>query len=113
MTAASFPDGSGSRINLVQNPAGEGYLCPAFDPATSRRGIYEARLVDCRLYPLALMWDAAREQVLLGWDTKYPFMRDEVPSTVTAHAERVTSLREAKLAYRPTVVNDNWVITGF
>ncbi len=70
MTAASFPDASGSRINLVKNPVEEGYLCPAFDPATSRRGIYEGCLVDCRLYPLALMWDAAREQVLLGWDTK-------------------------------------------
>ena len=25
----------------------------------------------------------------------------------------LTSLCEAKLAYRPTAVNDNWVITGF
>lgn len=92
LPAASFPDTSGSKINLVPNPAGEGYLCPAFDPAASRCGIYEARPVDCQLYPLALMWDAAREQVLLGWDTKCPFMRDGVPHAITAHAERVSSL---------------------
>ncbi len=95
VTTASFPSAAGSQINLVQNPMGEGYLCPAFDPATNHCGIYEARPVDCQLYPLALMWDAAQERVLLGWDAKCPFMRDAVPSTIAAHAERVTSLLAA------------------
>ncbi|TKS60631.1 MAG: hypothetical protein EWM72_01181 [Nitrospira sp.] len=105
VSAASFPDASGSRINLVQNPTGEGYLCPAFDPATSRCGIYEARPVDCRLYPLALMWDAAREQVLLGWDTKCPFMRDAVPRAIAAHAERVSSLLATEAMIEMIVAN--------
>jgi len=92
MTAASFPNASGSQVSLLHNPAGEGYLCPAFDPTTSRCGIYEARPLDCRLYPLALMWDEARELVLLGWDTKCPFMREAVPSAIATHAEHVAGL---------------------
>ena len=85
----SFPDRSGSQIILTPNPAGEGYICPAFDTMTSHCGIYEARPLDCRLYPLALMWDAAHKEVVLGWDTKCPFLGDTVPDTITAHAERV------------------------
>ena len=103
--AASFPHTSGSRITLVQNPTGEGYVCPAFDVTTSRCGIYEARPLDCQLYPLALMWDATQEQVLLGWDTKCPFVRDEVPRAITAHAERVTSLLATEAMIERVVAN--------
>jgi hypothetical protein len=38
------------------------------------------------------MWDAAQDQVLLGWDTKCPFMREAVPDAIEAHAERVVAL---------------------
>lgn len=85
----SFPDRSGSQIDLVENPLGEGYLCPAFDAASGRCGIYEARPLDCRLYPLALMWNAAHEEVVLGWDTKCPFMHEVVPAEIISHADRV------------------------
>ena len=92
LTAASFPDASGSQIRLIPNPTGEGYLCPAFDPATNRCGIYEARPLDCQLYPLALMWNANQTGVLLGWDTKCPFIREAVPDSITAYAARVAVL---------------------
>ena len=92
VAAASFPSAAGAQITLVQNLMGEGYLCPAFDPATNHCGIYEARPVDCQLYPLALMWDAAHQRVLLGWDAKCPYMLEAVPRTIEAHAERVASL---------------------
>lgn len=85
----SFPDESGSQIDLRHNPSGEGYVCPAFDSTTGRCGIYEVRPLDCRLYPLALMWDAACTGVVLGWDTKCPFLRDTASDTIAAHAERV------------------------
>ena len=84
-----FPDRSGSQIDLKHNPSGEGYVCPAFDTTTGHCGIYEVRPLDCRLYPLALMWDAAHKEVVLGWDTKCPFLRETVPDTIAAHAERV------------------------
>lgn len=86
---SAFPDKSGSQVNLVRSPVGEGYLCPAFDPISGRCGIYEVRPVDCRLYPLALMWDASGQEVLLGWDTKCPFMREEPPGTIRAYADQV------------------------
>ncbi len=84
-----FPDKSGSQIGLVKHPHGEGYLCPAFDAASGQCGIYNARPLDCQLYPLALMWDASGQEVLLGWDTKCPFMRDEPSRSIQAYAEQV------------------------
>lgn len=105
VAAASFPDASGSQIILVPNPSGEGYLCPAFDPATGRCGIYEARPLDCRLYPLALMWDADQNAVLLGWDTKCPFMREAVPDAIAAHAEQVAGLLATEAMVETIVAN--------
>ena len=72
--SAAFPDPQGSQIRVVPNPTGEGYLCSAFDPATSHCRIYERRPLDCQIYPLAVMWSADHRQVVLGWDTKCPFL---------------------------------------
>jgi hypothetical protein len=79
-------------VILVPDPHGDGYFCPAFDAATSTCHIYEQRPLDCQLYPLALMWDEAHDQVLLGWDTKCPFMREEIPREIQRHADRVMAL---------------------
>jgi len=88
----AFPNRLGAQVILVPAPHGDGYLCPAFDAATSTCRIYEQRPLDCQLYPLALMWDEPHEQVLLGWDTKCPFMREEIPSEIQRHADRVMAL---------------------
>jgi Fe-S-cluster containining protein len=88
----AFPNRRGSQVILVPDPQGEGYLCPAFDSATSTCRIYEQRPLDCQLYPLALMWNEAHDQVLLGWDTKCPFMREEIPEEIQRHADRVMAL---------------------
>jgi len=93
LDSAQFPDPAGAQIRLVPNPSGEGYLCPAFDPATSHCRIYEHRPLDCRIYPLALMWSADRREVLLGWDTKCPFLRDSSQG-LEDHANRVAALVE-------------------
>ena len=69
-----FPHPDGCQIDVAPHPDGEGFLCPAFDPITSRCTIYEDRPLDCQLYPFALMWDAQRQHVVLGWDVKCPFM---------------------------------------
>jgi len=97
---AHFPDPDGCQISVVPNPSGEGYLCPAFDPATSHCRIYEDRPLDCRIYPLAVMWNADRSAVVLGWDAKCPFMRDAVPPEILAHAGIATAMleREDRLA---------------
>ena len=88
----AFPDRGGSQVTLVPAPQGEGYLCPAFDSTTSQCRIYEQRPLDCQLYPLALMWNEAHDQILLGWDTKCPFMREEIPGEIQHHADRVMAL---------------------
>ena len=89
---AAFPNRRGSQVILVPASHGGGYLCPAFDAATSTCRIYEQRPLDCQLYPLALMWDEPHDQVLLGWDTKCPFMREEIPGEIQRHADRVIAL---------------------
>jgi Fe-S-cluster containining protein len=88
----AFPNRRGSQVILVPAPHGDGYLCPAFDAATSTCRIYEQRPLDCQLYPLALMWDEPHDQVLLGWDTKCPFMREEIPEEIQRHADRMMAL---------------------
>ena len=89
LEGAAFPNRRGSQVVLVPDPAGEGYLCPAFDSATSTCRVYEQRPFDCQLYPLALMWDEPHSHILLGWDTKCPFLREEIPAEIQRHADRV------------------------
>lgn len=90
-----FPDKSGTQVDLVKNSAGEGYLCPAFDGESGRCGIYDVRPLDCQLYPLGLMWDALGQEILLGWDTKCPFMREESSSAIRVYAEHMASFLES------------------
>ncbi len=73
--AAHFPDPNGCQVKVVPQAGGEGYRCPAFDPATSYCRIYEVRPLDCQIYPLAVMWNPDQTQVMLGWDSKCPFLR--------------------------------------
>jgi len=100
-----FPDQSGSQVNLVANPGGEGYLCPAFDAESGHCGIYDVRPFDCQLYPLALMWDETGQEVLLGWDTKCPFMRDAIPHSIHKHAESVIALLSTEVVLDKIVAN--------
>ncbi|HUK55727.1 MAG TPA: phosphatidylglycerol lysyltransferase domain-containing protein [Nitrospiria bacterium] len=69
-----FDDPKGGRIELLPHPRGEGYICPAFDPAVNGCRIYDDRPLDCQLFPLALMWDPSKRTVLLGFDRKCPFI---------------------------------------
>ena len=95
-----FLDPAGSQIALVKDAESDGYLCPAFDPGTSRCGIYEQRPLDCQLYPLALMWSEDGAQVQLGWDTKCPFMREAVPGEIQRHGEMVQALLQQDTTLR-------------
>ncbi|MGH7260485.1 MAG: phosphatidylglycerol lysyltransferase domain-containing protein [Nitrospiraceae bacterium] len=89
-----FSDPNGCQVSVVPNPAGDGYLCPAFDPQTSHCRIYEDRPLDCQIYPLAVMWSRDHRQVVLGWDAKCPFMRDSVPKEIRRYADRIFDLLE-------------------
>jgi uncharacterized protein len=74
--ASSFPNHGGSQVKVVPHPTDEGFLCPAFDPATHHCRIYTIRPLDCQLYPFALMWNEHHDTVLFGWDTLCPFLPD-------------------------------------
>ena len=96
MSADAFPDQAGSKVAVVPNGE-EGYRCPAFDPQTGQCGIYEARPLDCRLYPVAVMWDQAHSAVVMGWDSKCPFIRDNLDSPESrAYVERTAAFLESK-----------------
>jgi Fe-S-cluster containining protein len=92
LESGSFLDRRGSSVALIPDRGGDGYLCPAFDQSTSHCTIYDRRPFDCRIYPLALMWNEAHDQVLLGWDTKCPFLRERVPREIERHAAEVKAL---------------------
>ncbi len=88
-----LPELSGGKIRLIPHPAGEGYICPAFDPDTQHCRIYAARPLDCRLYPLALMRDEEGHTQVLGLDTKCPYVQDVAQeSQLAAYARRVNGL---------------------
>lgn len=87
--ASFFPNTSGSQVDLVKHPMGDGYLCPAFDSQSGRCGIYDVRPLDCQLYPLALMWNESGREVLLGWDSKCPFMQAAPGEAIREYGDRV------------------------
>jgi Fe-S-cluster containining protein len=92
----AFPDVHGSQVVLVPDAQGEGFMCPAFERQNGTCRIYEQRPLDCQLYPLALMWNAGDEEVVLGWDATCPFMREEIPDSIRGHADRVLSILQQR-----------------
>jgi uncharacterized protein len=98
VSADAFPDHAGSKISLVPDVGnGGGYRCPAFQSATGQCGIYESRPLDCRLYPVAVMWDRAHAEVVAGWDIKCPFMIDKLEAPEShAYLSRTLSMLETE-----------------
>ena len=94
LPAGVFPDVQGSQVALVPDPQGEGFHCPAFESDTGTCRLYDQRPLDCQLYPLALMWNVAHNEVVLGWDRKCPFMEAQVPESIRRHADQVMTILE-------------------
>src|SRR2546426_2507103 len=93
---AQFTDLDGCQVSVVPSHVSDGYLCPAFDPITAHCRIYDVRPLDCQIYPLMVMWNADRTQVVLGWDSKCPFLREGKgdEAGVAAYAGRIAGLLE-------------------
>ncbi len=70
-----FPNKTGCKITLHPYKRG-GYICPAFNPLSGQCRIYNVRPFDCMLYPFAVMWDATGKEIVLGMDSKCPYVRD-------------------------------------
>jgi Fe-S-cluster containining protein len=104
-----FPNAKGGQIALVPHPSGEGFICPAFEVETSRCRIYEHRPLDCRLYPYAVMWGSTAHQVVLGYDSKCPFMADAPHREVRSAADPIAALLEQEetagmVAHHPRLI---------
>jgi uncharacterized protein len=91
---AAFPDAQGSQVTLIPDANGEGFHCPAFESDRGTCRVYEQRPFDCQLYPLALMWNAAHTEIMLGWDRTCPFLGGEPPESIRRHADRVMRMLE-------------------
>src|SRR5881396_3800620 len=104
----AFPDHTGSKVAVV--PQGEGYRCPAFQAETGRCGIYEDRPLDCRLYPVAVMWGREHADVVMGWDSKCPFIRDNLESAESrAYVERTAAFLESQEAVQVFISNQQLI----
>lgn len=109
MSPDIFPDHAGSKVVVVPNGE-EGYRCPAFDPQTGRCGIYEERPLDCRLYPVAVMWSHGRDEVVMGWDSKCPFIRDNLDSPeLRVYVERTSAILESQESVNVFASNINLI----
>ena len=88
----NFVDNNGGKIILTS--FNEGYICPVFNPSTSRCKIYDIRPLDCVIYPFAIMWSADGREIVLGLDMKCPYVAEFINSD---------SLKEAVAEMRNTM----------
>ncbi len=88
----NFVDNNGGKIILTS--FNEGYICPAFNPSTSRCKIYDIRPLDCVIYPFAIMWSDDGRKIVLGLDMKCPYVAEFINSD---------SLKEASAEMRNTL----------
>jgi uncharacterized protein len=82
-----FENSEGCQISLIPNPTPgtEGYICPCFDPGNGHCKIYQVRPLDCQLYPVALMRDERDEGVVIGLDTKCPYIKERGSDEELSH----------------------------
>lgn len=102
-------DSSSSQINL--RPYEDYYICPFFEPETSRCTIYANRPLDCQLYPFAVMFNQDRSSVVLGVDMLCPFSEAHYESEAfQQHLQQVIEYVESEQII--TILNKNWNLIG-
>ena len=86
----------GERLWLTVDATGA--RCPAFDRAANGCRVYGSRPLDCRLYPLVLMYDEDGSNVLLGADLACPVVEAMANTPeLRAFVERTAALIETSL----------------
>jgi|SRR5581483_1529346 len=65
--------GRSSKAELVA--CGHGFACSFFNPEDHTCQVYEARPLDCSMYPAVIMHSADHQKVLVGADTKCPALK--------------------------------------
>ncbi len=65
--------GLASKAELVK--CGHGFACSFFSPEDHTCQVYEARPLDCSMYPAVIMRSQDHQKVLVGADTKCPALK--------------------------------------
>ncbi len=102
-------DGNSSQIKL--KPHNDFYICPFFEPETSRCTIYEYRPFDCQLYPFSLMYNQDRTNIVLGLDMLCPFGETHFETdTFKRYIQHVIDFVESDLVKEQ--ICTNWSLIG-
>ena len=102
-------DGVSSQIQL--KPHKDFYICPFFEPETSRCTIYPIRPFDCQLYPFALMFSEDGSAIVLGVDTLCPFGEAHLETEAfQQHIRAVINYVESEEV--TTQILANWSLIG-
>jgi Fe-S-cluster containining protein len=102
-------DGKSTQIRL--KPHKDFYICPFFEPETSRCTIYANRPLDCQLYPFALMFSEDNSSVVLGVDLLCPFGETHLETEAfQQHLQHVIDYVESEAVM--VQIAANWSILG-
>lgn len=102
-------DGKSAQIKLA--PYLHMYICPCFAPSTGRCKIYPFRPLDCQIYPFALMYDETYTKVVLGVDTKCPFIHQIIDTEAFAdYTDYLADFIESDNIVE--TIKDNWSLIG-
>ena len=105
----SQADGKSAQIHLKSHD--DFYICPFFEPETSRCTIYPIRPLDCRLYPFAIMFSEDGNEVVLGVDTLCPFGEEHLETeTFQRHIHDVIEYVESETVTEQIAAN--WSLIG-
>ncbi|MDE0481861.1 MAG: YkgJ family cysteine cluster protein [Candidatus Poribacteria bacterium] len=102
-------DRKSSQIKL--KPHEDFFICPFFEPETSRCTIYANRPLDCQLYPFTLMFNEDRSSVVLGVDMLCPFGEAHLETEVFQHhLQHVIDYVESEAVMEQIAAN--WSLIG-
>jgi hypothetical protein len=87
-------DSRASKAELVK--CGHGFACSFFNPEDHTCQIYEARPLDCSMYPAVIMRSEDHLKVLIGADTKCPALsRSDVASKLKSYIDLIQRYLES------------------
>ena len=102
-------DGKSAQVHL--KPHDDFYICPFFEPETSRCTIYPIRPLDCQLYPFAIMFSEDGNEVVLGVDTLCPFGEEHFKTEpFQQHIQEVIDYVESEAVTEQIAAN--WSLIG-
>jgi Fe-S-cluster containining protein len=75
--------GQASKAELVK--CGHGFACSFFNPEDHTCQVYEARPLDCSMYPAVIMHSEDHRKVMVGADTKCPALKRPLVAAKLKH----------------------------